>query len=963
MEERKYQYDAFISYRHLPDDKRVAVRLQQLLERHKITEKGEGAERRRPLRIFRDRSELPTSGELGEDIRRALEQSRYLIVVCSKQLCASRWCMKEIEIFRSIHGMSNFHILPLLIEGEPDESFPEALRRERRTVTDAAGKEVQIEVEVEPLGADVRARSAGGMLRRLRREYLRIAAPILGCAYDDLYRRGQRRAFRRAAAVSAAVLAAAAAVSVYSIYMLKQIAAQQEGLYRTESLRLAELAEQKTEAGEYREAMLLAQEALPDDLDDPERPLVEEAVTALRSAVTQQTAAQDSEALVLQARIEFNVDAWMPARTCADGEKIVATDFNNTYLYDARTGALLFSCTGAEVSFNDAGSRAVRVTEQYMDGGVQICLEGFRTDGDGEPYFAAQYEFEEGEKTQEIFGVWDEDSGACYVVRQMYEEGEGVWYEPVERYDAQGKAAEADRLPDQVLKRCEAYSSEYYMDSELSNVAKNANYYAGEWNESYAADSESRSIVEATERHLENAGLPMYAASVSADGRLIVMELGTGGGTLLFAAVEEKRVIDIKSGSCGIDRSSGLLYIKNGTALEIYSYVPENFAYAGAGEDSAPQTYREVSGDGTKGLTMTVTGDTEGGTEYVRLTLRDLENGQSILTEAFAEADSGRERYLYFVTPDLERIFYKEPGGPFRLCSSGGECLLEFENETGEEATAVAADRSGERTAAAFWSEERGSRVEVRGASDGSLLRELEFDAEAGAVTHMELQDARLLVCTHERSWIVDLEGEEETEAFAGGNQSRNRDGFLTEGGLLFCTQFTNTPYTLNSIYDVRSGERVFEGTARSWRYDEASGILAYQEMSYSGMNSEVRLAQRKADGKFEDFCTIRPEGLNVTLPTGLGRHMDGEYLLLTGPDSCEVYRTDSGEKALVLAGSSYALVNGEICDARVREGRKPNRYPVLGAKELKARAEEFLTSESGLRKLTEREKEKYFIT
>ena len=72
VEKQTYLYDAFISYRHLPLDKMVAVRLQQLLENLKTVEVTEGKKTKRQIRVFRDQSELPTSGDLGGDIRLSL---------------------------------------------------------------------------------------------------------------------------------------------------------------------------------------------------------------------------------------------------------------------------------------------------------------------------------------------------------------------------------------------------------------------------------------------------------------------------------------------------------------------------------------------------------------------------------------------------------------------------------------------------------------------------------------------------------------------------------------------------------------------------------------------------------------------------------------------------------------------------------------------------------------------------
>ena len=74
-------YNAFISYRHHPDDIRVAMEIHRGLERFKIPK----AIRKKstPLHLFRDKEELPITSHLTEDITRALENSEFLIVICS----------------------------------------------------------------------------------------------------------------------------------------------------------------------------------------------------------------------------------------------------------------------------------------------------------------------------------------------------------------------------------------------------------------------------------------------------------------------------------------------------------------------------------------------------------------------------------------------------------------------------------------------------------------------------------------------------------------------------------------------------------------------------------------------------------------------------------------------------------------------------------------------------------------
>lgn len=195
VKETQIQYDAFISYRHCPEDKRVAERLQRLLEKCRIVDADTG--KKRYLHIFRDQSELPTSNDLGTSIRTALENSRFLIILYSRTTKESKWCMEELNYFRFLHHNTNQNILPMLLEGEPDEVFPDILRWEPRQMLDEDGESRSVQVEVEPLGADIRADSYHAKQKKLcRTEYMRIAAPIMGCRYDDLYRRAFRQKVR-----------------------------------------------------------------------------------------------------------------------------------------------------------------------------------------------------------------------------------------------------------------------------------------------------------------------------------------------------------------------------------------------------------------------------------------------------------------------------------------------------------------------------------------------------------------------------------------------------------------------------------------------------------------------------------------------------------------------------------------------------------------------------------------------
>ena len=155
MEEENVRYNAFISYRHCEPDKSIAKALHRKLENYRIPkELREKLGRDVIGRVFRDEAELPVTDSLSEAILDALRNTEYLIVICSPRLKLSAWCMKEIEIFTKLHGKKK--ILPVLIEGEPEDSFPETFFYEDVEQKDPDGNTVTVRMEKEPLAADCR---------------------------------------------------------------------------------------------------------------------------------------------------------------------------------------------------------------------------------------------------------------------------------------------------------------------------------------------------------------------------------------------------------------------------------------------------------------------------------------------------------------------------------------------------------------------------------------------------------------------------------------------------------------------------------------------------------------------------------------------------------------------------------------------------------------------------------------
>ena len=110
-------YNAFISYRHAPLDIKIAEHIQKQLEHFHVPHKLKGEIKHdRITRIFRDKDELPITSDLTETITNALENSEYLIVICSTNTKESMWVKREIQTFLKTHTKDK--IFTVLCDGE-----------------------------------------------------------------------------------------------------------------------------------------------------------------------------------------------------------------------------------------------------------------------------------------------------------------------------------------------------------------------------------------------------------------------------------------------------------------------------------------------------------------------------------------------------------------------------------------------------------------------------------------------------------------------------------------------------------------------------------------------------------------------------------------------------------------------------------------------------------------------------
>jgi hypothetical protein len=197
------KYWAFISYSH--HDERWARWLHRALETYRIPKQlapraaAIGAELpNRVYPVFLDRDELSGGFDLSKRITNALEQSRFLIVICSPHAVASRYVQEEIDAFENL-GRED-RVLCLIVDGEPGASgrpesgLQECLPAPVRTRRTPRGELVPCE----PLAADARKAKDGRHNAKLK-----ILAELLGVDFDELKNRAGARLRRHRVELSA----------------------------------------------------------------------------------------------------------------------------------------------------------------------------------------------------------------------------------------------------------------------------------------------------------------------------------------------------------------------------------------------------------------------------------------------------------------------------------------------------------------------------------------------------------------------------------------------------------------------------------------------------------------------------------------------------------------------------------------------------------------------------------------
>lgn len=173
-------YFAFISYQR--KDEEWADRLRNKLEHYRLPSNVRKKDASLPKEIrpiFRDALEL-AGGVLAKEIETALQNSKFLIVICSPNSAKSPWVNKEVQTF--IDFGREDHIIPFIIDGTPfsdneeTECFPPAIRSLK-------GEKELLGININELSRDAAS--------------IKVVARMFGLKFDALWQRYERELRRK----------------------------------------------------------------------------------------------------------------------------------------------------------------------------------------------------------------------------------------------------------------------------------------------------------------------------------------------------------------------------------------------------------------------------------------------------------------------------------------------------------------------------------------------------------------------------------------------------------------------------------------------------------------------------------------------------------------------------------------------------------------------------------------------
>ncbi len=212
--EQQYTYYAFVSYRS--SDEKWAKWLQEKIEGYRL-----------PTTIQHENTDLPKSrlrpcfryhtdiqpNELKTELRNKLEQSKYLLVICSPRSAQSPWVGAEIDTFVELGRRDR--IIPVIVEGRPYSDDP-ATECYNPSLLKHFPHSDDINQDREILGVNIHEEGSGSAYMKRERAVMQVVSRMLNVSFDRIWQRQKRRIIRRTIfSVIGALLVLASLIAVW----------------------------------------------------------------------------------------------------------------------------------------------------------------------------------------------------------------------------------------------------------------------------------------------------------------------------------------------------------------------------------------------------------------------------------------------------------------------------------------------------------------------------------------------------------------------------------------------------------------------------------------------------------------------------------------------------------------------------------------------------------------------------
>lgn len=214
QQQQQHTYFAFVSYRS--SDEKWAKWLQEKIEAYRlpttIQNENSNLPKTRLRPCFRYHTDIQPN-ELKTELRNKLEQSKFLLVICSPRSAKSPWVGAEIDTFVELGRRDR--IIPVIVEGTPYSGDP-ATECYNPSLLKHFPHSDNILEDREILGVNIHEEGSGSAYMKRERAVMQIVSRMLDVSFDRIWQRQKRRLIRRAIYASlGAILVLAALIAVW----------------------------------------------------------------------------------------------------------------------------------------------------------------------------------------------------------------------------------------------------------------------------------------------------------------------------------------------------------------------------------------------------------------------------------------------------------------------------------------------------------------------------------------------------------------------------------------------------------------------------------------------------------------------------------------------------------------------------------------------------------------------------